>query len=152
MSTTTESLAAAPSASAATISQYAVLAGRALFSAIFIVSGFTHFAPQMAQYATQLGVPFAPVLVPLSGLMAFAGGLSILLGYRARVGAALVILFLLPVTFMIHAFWNVTDPMMAQVDQAMFFKNLSMLGGALLIVHFGAGPLSLDARRSSQED
>jgi putative oxidoreductase len=75
-----------------------------------------------------------------------AGGLSILLGYRARLGAWLVVLFLVPVTLMMHKFWTIGDPMMAQMQQIMFLKNVSMLGGALLISQFGAGPISLDSR------
>jgi len=47
--------------------------------------------------------------------------------------------------------WAVADPMMAQLQRAMFFKNLSMLGGALLITHFGAGPMSLDERGPSTQ-
>jgi putative oxidoreductase len=50
------------------------------------------------------------------------------------------------VTLMMHNFWAIADPQMAQLQQGMFMKNLSMLGGALLIAHFGAGPVSLDAR------
>jgi putative oxidoreductase len=75
------------------------------------------------------------------------GGLSILLGYRARLGAWLIVLFLIAVT-PLHNFWAVHDPMMAQIQMTMFMKNISMLGGALLISQFGAGPVSLDARRS----
>jgi putative oxidoreductase len=98
-------------------------------------------------YAAQQGVPIAGLLVPLSGVIALAGALSVLLGYRARIGAGLLVLFLVPVTVMLHNFWAVADPMMAQMQQVMFLKNLSMLGGALLIAHFGAGPLSVDALR-----
>ena len=86
--------------------------------------------------------------VPLSGILGGVGGLSILLGYRAKIGAWLIVLFLVPVTVTMHNFWAVTDPMMAQLQLAMFMKNLSMLDGALLITYFGAGPLSLDARSS----
>jgi putative oxidoreductase len=128
--------------------QYVVPLGRALYSAIFIMSLLGHFSPQAIGYAAQSGVPAASLLVPLSGVIAGAGGLSILLGYRAKLGAWLIVLFLVPVTVMMHNFWAVTDPMMAQMQQAMFMKNLSMLGGALLIAHFGAGPVSLDARSS----
>jgi len=49
---------------------------------------------------------------------------------------------------MMHKFWAVTDPMMAQMQMSMFMKNVSMIGTALIISQFGAGPLSLDARRS----
>jgi putative oxidoreductase len=90
----------------------------------------------------------ASVAVPLSGVVAIAGGLSILLGYRAKLGAWLIVLFLVPVSLMMHKFWAVTDPMMAQIQMILFMKNVSMLGGALLITQFGAGPFSQDARRS----
>ena len=86
--------------------------------------------------------------MPLSGVIALLGGLSILVGYRAKIGAWMIVLFLVPVTLMMHKFWGVSDPIMAQTQMIMFMKNASMLGGALLITQFGTGPLSLDARRS----
>ncbi len=61
--------------------------------------------------------------------------------------AWLLVLFLVPVTLAMHNFWAVHDPMMAQIQMAMFMKNVSILGGALLISQFGSGPLSLDSRR-----
>jgi len=94
-------------------------------------------------------VPLASVAVPLSGVLAIVGGLGILLGYRAKLGAWLIVVFLVPVTLMMHKFWTVPDPMMSQIQMILFMKNVSMLGGALLISQFGAGPFSLDARRSS---
>ena len=54
-------------------------------------------------------------------------------------------LFLIPVTVMLHNFWAMQDPVTAQMHQVMFLKNVSMLGGALLIFNFGSGPLSVDA-------
>jgi putative oxidoreductase len=130
--------------------RYTVPAGRVLYSAIFVTTLFSHFSPQLIGYARQAGIPLAGLMVPLSGVLAGVGGLSILLGYRAKIGAWLIVLFLVPVTVTMHNFWAVTDPMMAQLQQAMFMKNLSMLGGALLIAYFGAGPLSLDARLSRE--
>jgi putative oxidoreductase len=123
---------------------YLVLLGRVLFSAIFIMAGPSHFTANTIGYAASKGVPLASLAVPLSGLIAMAGGLSITFGYKAKYGGWLIVLFLLPVTVMIHDFWAMTDPNMAQMNQIMFMKNLSMLGGALLIAHFGSGPLSLD--------
>ena len=127
--------------------RYIVLAGRVLYTAIFLTT-FGHFSSQYVAYGAQQGVPAAGLLVPLSGVIALAGGLSVLLGLRARIGAWLLVLFLVPVTVMMHNFWAVQDPMMRGMQQAMFMKNLSMLGAALLISHFGAGPLSFDARRA----
>jgi len=124
-----------------------VLLGRLFFAAIFLMAGPNHFTKQAIGYAASQGVPLASIAVPVSGLLAIIGALSILLGYRAKVGAWLIALFLIPVTLMMHKFWGVSDPMMAQVQMIMFMKNIAMLGGALLIAQFGAGPLSLDARR-----
>jgi putative oxidoreductase len=124
-----------------------VLVGRLLFGLIFMLAGANHFATQSIAYAASKGVPLASIAVPLSGVIALAGGLSILLGYRARIGAWLIVLFLACVTPMMHKFWAATDPMIFQIQMAMFMKNVSMLGGALLITQFGAGPWSLDARR-----
>ena len=125
-----------------------VLVGRFLFAAIFLMSGLGHFSKQMIAFAASQGVPLASIAVPFSGLLAVTGGLSIFLGYRAKIGAWLIVLFLVPVTLMMHKFWGISDPMQAQIQMIMFMKNLSMLGGALLISQFGAGPLSLDARSS----
>jgi len=83
-------------------------------------------------------------------VIAIAGGLSVALGYRAKLGAWLLVLFLVPVTLAMHNFWTVTDPMMRGMQMALFMKNVSMLGAALLIAYFGAGPVSLDARRRGQ--
>jgi putative oxidoreductase len=124
-----------------------VLLGRFLFALIFIMSGPRHFLSQTIGYAASQGVPLASIAVPFSGLLALVGGLSILLGYRAKFGAWLIILFLVGITPMMHNFWAVTDPMMRQMQMVMFMKNLSMLGGALFISQLGSGPWSLDARR-----
>jgi putative oxidoreductase len=130
----------------ATASRFLVPIGRACFGAIFIKSAPGHFAAQSVAYAAHQGVPLPSILVPLSGVLALLGGVSVLLGYRARIGAWMLVAFLVPVTLMMHNFWAVADPQMAQLQQGMFMKNLSMLGGALLITYFGAGPLSLDGR------
>jgi putative oxidoreductase len=145
----TDSIAVSKKAEATNFRQGAVVAlGRLLFAVIFVMAGANHFNKQTIGYAASQGVPLASIAVPLSGVLTIVGGLSILLGYRAKLGAWLIVLFLIPVTLMMHKFWTVSDPMMAQIQMAMFMKNVSMLGGALLISHFGAGPFSLDARRS----
>ncbi len=121
--------------------------GRILFSAIFILSSLNHFSSRAIGYAAQHHVPAPNLLVPLSGIIALVGGLSILLGVGARVGAWLVALFLIVVTPTMHDFWNVADPMMRADQMAHFMKNVALLGGALLIAYFGAGPASLSRAR-----
>ncbi len=125
-----------------------VLIGRILFSFMFLQSILFHFSAGAIQYAKNAGVPFASILVPLSGIMAFIGALSIILGYKAKAGAWLIVLFLIPVTFFMHAFWKEADPAQAQIQTAMFMKNMSMLGGAFLITYFGSGPLSIDREQT----
>src|ERR1700740_526804 len=125
-----------------------VVLGRFFFALIFLFAAPNHFPKQTIAFSASQGVPLAWIAVPLSGVVAIAGGLSILLGYPAKLGAWLIVLFLVPVSFMMHKFWTVTDPMMAQIQMVLFLKNVSMLGGALLVSQFGAGPFSLDARRS----
>ena len=123
-----------------------VLLGRFLYVLIFLMAAPTHFSKQTITYAAAQGVPLASLAVPASGIIALVGGLSILLGYRAKLGAWLIVLFLLPVTPMMHRFWTVHDLVIAQMQMVMFMKNVALLGGALLITQFGSGPLSLDAR------
>jgi len=125
-----------------------VLLGRLFYALIFLMAAPGNFTKQGIAYAASQGVPLASIGVPLMGVISLVGGLSILLGYRARIGACFIALFLLVVTPVMHKFWGLTDPMMAQMQMINFMKNLSMFGGALLITQFGAGPLSLDARRS----
>ena len=72
--------------------------------------------------------------------------------YQTRLGAWLLVIFLVPVTLVMHNFWSVSDPMTHQLETAMFMKNVTMLGGALVISYFGAGPLSLDALLSPRND
>lgn len=124
-----------------------VLLARVFFVLIFLIAGPNHFSSQIIGYAASQGVPLASIAVPFSGVLALVGGLSILLGYRAKIGAWLIVLFLVGVTPTLHKFWVVSDPMMHQMQMIMFMKNLSMLGGALLISQLGSGPWSLDGRK-----
>jgi putative oxidoreductase len=129
--------------------KYIPLIGRILFSLIFLMSGLMGhlaMASQTAAYAASAGLPAPMALVVISGIIALLGALSIILGYKAKVGAWLIIIFLVPVTFTMHKFWTVTDPMQSQMAMSMFMKNMALIGAALMISYFGAGPISLDAR------
>lgn len=118
-----------------------------MYTFIFLQAAPGHFTAKTIAFAAGKGVPMAQIAVPLSGVIAFVGGLSILLGYKAKFGAWLIVLFLVPVTIMIHNYWAISDPVQAQIQHINFMKNVSMLGAALLIAHFGSGPLSIDSRR-----
>lgn len=126
-----------------------LILGRVLFSAIFVMSGYSHFSAQTQAYAASQGVP--PVMVMASGVLACLGGMSVALGFRARLGAWMLVAFLVPVTLAMHKFWGLSDPQAAQLQFVNFMKNLSLLGGALIIAYAGSGPGSLDSRGPSRQ-
>src|SRR6202795_2458621 len=82
-----------------------VVLGRFFFALIFLFAAPNHFTKQTIAFSASQGVPLASIAVPLSGVVAIAGGLSILLGYRAKLGASLIGLFLIPETLMMHKYW-----------------------------------------------
>ena len=133
--------------------KYAVPIGRVLFSLPFIMFGLNHLMKldAMSGYAASKGVPAASLTVIVTGIMIIAGGLSVMLGYKAKLGAWLLVVFLVPTAFIMHGFWGIEDAMMAQNEMAHFFKDLALAGGALLITQFGSGPYSLDERQTSAE-
>lgn len=123
---------------------YLLLLGRILYSFIFAMTVLSHFSKGAADYAGAQGVPMPHIFVPVSGIIAFLGAISIILGYKAKLGALLIIIFLIPVSFFMHNFWAIDDPVMMMNQQAHFMKNISILGAALIISYFGSGPFSID--------
>ncbi|MBI2793772.1 MAG: DoxX family protein [Ignavibacteria bacterium] len=113
--------------------------GRVCFGLVFVMFGATHFSASTVLYAASQGVPYPQIAVPVSGIIAIVGALCVMSGVGVRFGATLVILFLVPVTLIMHAFWRIEDPNMEMIQRVMFFKNLSMLGAAIIIALNGAG-------------
>jgi putative oxidoreductase len=122
----------------------ATVAGRFLLALLFLLSGFGKLAAYgaTAAYMSASGVPGA--LLPAVIATEVLGGLAIVLGWKTRVAALLLAGFSLLTAVIFHN--NFAD----QIQMAMFFKNLSIAGGFLLLVVNGAGPLSLD-RRSAKK-
>lgn len=132
------------------VKQYGPLVGRILMAAIFLISGFdklTNFAGT-AGYMASKGLPMAEVLVVGAILFELGGALMLVLGWKLRWGALLLILFMIPATLMFHNFWAV-DAAQYQNQLNHFMKNVAMIGGLLYMMAFGAGPLSLDNRKSA---
>jgi len=125
--------------------KFIALAGRILFSLIFVMSAPGLFSKQSIGYAASQGTPIANIAVPFAGVLALLGGLSVLFGFKARWGAWLLVLFLVPVSLIMHRFWGLSDPQAVMMQKINFMKSVSMTGGALLIAYFGSGPLSVDA-------
>ena len=116
------------------------ITGRILFALIFLVFGIDHFSIGTITYAISQGVPMAGILVPLFGFIAIAGAISIMVGYPGRIGALMIIIFLVPVTLFMHRFWSVSDPAMHQMQFTNFMKNLALLGGAVMLLARGTEP------------
>ena len=118
------------------------LIGRVLFAMIFIASGMNHFFKlnEGAAYATAKGIPAAKAMTVVSGLMILLGGVSVLLGWHRFIGAGLIVIFLVPTAFVMHAFWKETDPMMMQNEMAHFMKDMALVGAALLIAFYSGMP------------
>ena len=110
------------------------LVGRVLVGCYYLFSAFHHFSDtsSLARYAAAAGVPLPQVAVIVSGLLLVIAGLSLLLGIFPDIGIAALVLFLVPVTVMMHAFWADRDPVMRQMDVVNFSKNVALLGSSLM--------------------
>jgi putative oxidoreductase len=90
-----------------------VLLGRFFFAFIILLVGPNLFTKEEIAATAAQGIPFASVVVPLAGAIALVGGLSVLLGYGAKIGVWLMVLFLVVVTPSMHKFRGLADPKMA---------------------------------------
>ena len=105
-----------------------MLIGRILFGFIFIASGLNHFkmADHMTGYAQSKGLPSPKLMVLGSGVACLAGGLSVILGLYADLGALVLAVTLILMAVTMHNFWKATDPQAKQVEMISFMKNIAM--------------------------
>jgi putative oxidoreductase len=124
-----------------------VLAGRILLALIFIQAGWSKITGYegTAGYMAGAGLPMVSVLLPLAILAELGGGIALAIGWKARWAAAAIAIFLIPTTLVFHAWWSspADQVMMQQIN---FMKNVSILGGMLLVAAFGPGAWSLDRK------
>lgn len=118
------------------------LIARILLSLIFFKSGIGKISDPAGtmQYMSAYGMPLVGLFLVGAIFCEIFGSLSILLGFKARLGAILLVIFLIPTTLIFHT--NLAD----QMQMAMFLKNSAIIGGLLMIAYFGAGPISLDRK------
>jgi len=125
------------------------VAGRVALATIFLMSAVGNKIPNygaVTEYMAAHGVPAPKLLLAPAILFLIVGSVSVILGYRTRIGALLLFLFLVPTTYYFHDFWNLEGEA-AQMQTIEFMKNLSMAGAMLFLVANGGGVWSLDARR-----
>ncbi len=136
-----------------TPSSIANLAGRVLLSLIFLMSAVGNKIPnfsQVTEFIASEGVPMPSVMLFGGIVFLVAGSLSIVLGLKARGGAALLLTFLVLATYYFHDFWNFEGEA-AQQQMISFMKNLALMGAMLMIMARGSGDLSLDNLKSSTQ-
>jgi putative oxidoreductase len=112
------------------------LLGRILFGGFFMYNGIHHLreAKTMAPYAGAKGVPSPELAVRLAGVPLLAGGASILLGVKPKLGAAAILGFLVGVSAIMHDFWRNEDSQQRLNEMINFTKNLALAGGALALM------------------
>jgi putative oxidoreductase len=121
------------------------LAGRVFLSPLFLLAGFgklTGFAGA-AGYIASKGLPMPQVLAGLAVIAELGGGLALLFGFKTRLVAWLLVLFLIIITPIFHNFWAAAADQV-QNQQNHFMKNLAILGGMLMVAAFGPGRFSID--------
>ena len=128
---------------------FATALGRAGLASIFILSGVSKLGSlgATAGYMAAKGMPFVGFFLACAIAIEILGGVSLLLGWQGRAAALALAIFLVPTTLIFHNFWA-APAAEAQIQMAMFVKNVAIFGGLLFIAANGAGPASIDARRA----
>lgn len=128
------------------------LAGRVMFALIFLLSGVTHFT-NLGDYVALMpaAIPFRAFWVMLSAVVELAGATLIVTNTRPRLGAWLIVLFLVPVTITVHGVGMMTAPdvQMRTMQTSFFLKGVAMIGAALLITQLGVASRARTALRKA---
>ncbi len=120
--------------------------GRILIALIFVRAGINKIGSIDATAAemAKSGIPLSNILVFGAIMMELGGGLLLMVGLLARWAALALFFYTLTLALIFHAYWAVPDAQ-ARLQASFFFGHLSMMGGMLVVVAFGAGAYSLDA-------
>ncbi len=114
----------------------AFLIGRLVFGGFFLYNGINHLKERksLAQYAEGKNVPMADAVVAATGVVLLAGGTSILLGVKPKLGTAAIAGFLAGVSPVMHDFWRINEPNQRMNEMINFSKNMALLGSALALM------------------
>jgi len=112
------------------------LIGRIILGVFYLFSGTSHFSQlnMMAGYAGSKGVPAPKLAVIVSGVLLLVGSLSIITGFQPLIGVVALVLFFLPVTFMMFNFWSIQDQTARMSEMINFMKNMALMGSALMFL------------------
>ncbi len=123
----------------------AALVARILLTVMFIMSGYNKIPgfDGLVGYIASKGMPFPPLMAIGAIVVELGAGMLLLVGFKARWAALAIFLFLIPTTLVFHAFWSVPADQVA-TQRIQFLKNLTIMGGMLMVWAFGPGRLSFD--------
>jgi putative oxidoreductase len=109
------------------------LISRFLFGGYLLWGGLNHFRQReaMESYAKMKHVPSPHLAVQGTGALLLVAGIGIILGIYVPIAIFALVVFLVPVTLLMHDFWNITDPVQKMQETVMFAKNAALLGAAL---------------------
>jgi putative oxidoreductase len=122
-----------------------LLVGRVALGAIFVKSGLQKLLAlgAFAAVLSSRGLPAAAILAGIGATVEFVGGVLIVTGFRTRCASLLMILFVIVATAISHRFWEFAEPA-RRLQESQFFKNLSIIGGFVLLFSTGSGRYSVD--------
>lgn len=117
----------------------AFLVGRILLSVVFIRSGLNHLlrTEGSVQYAAYKKVPWPRAMVLFTGVAMLAGAVAIVLGIWMDLAALLLAAFVLIAAFVMHRFWEATDPQARAAEEAQFMKNIAIAGAGVILAAVG---------------
>jgi putative oxidoreductase len=127
------------------------LIGRILLAALFLPAGLSKLSgfEGTVGYIASVGLPLPAVGAAAALAVEILGSAALILGFQTRIAAAVLAVFTLVASVFFHAFWAAA-PEQAFVQQLLFFKNIGVVGGLLVLVSSGAGAWSLDAKKQAQ--
>ena len=129
---------------------FPLLVARILLALMFVLAGISKLTglEGTAGYIASVGLPAAQVLAAGAGVLEVVAGALLIVGWQARWAALALAVFTLLATVLFHNYWAMPKDQQF-MQQLMFMKNLAVTGGLLFVFAFGAGTLSLDARRGA---
>jgi putative oxidoreductase len=128
-----------------------VVVARVLLALMFVLSGFGKLTglEGTAGYIASKGLPAPMLLAVAAGVVELVAGVLLIVGWQARWAALALAGFTVVASVIFHNYWAMPAEQQ-MMQQLMFMKNMAVVGGLLVVFAFGAGSLSLDARRTAK--
>ena len=127
------------------VKKYGPLFGRILLGLIFVIAGIHKLSgfEGTVGYMQAHSVPLAQILAVAATIIELGGGVMLIVGWKARIGAAALFLYVLILSPIFHAFWAVPAEQQ-QLQMYIFLKNLAIMGGMLYVMAYGPGQMAAE--------